>query len=246
MKFEKDSSKILRSWIAKNEKEPGFRPSLDEIAQYQQTLKSEIVDWGLADRRRIEKIRRSGKRVPKSFPLDPPKKLNRRNSEKHETHIVGVHYDEDGRPSVEIRIDMGPQYSKRGATYEKIKWYLDRENTLEEAAQFIGCSLKRVKKVFELGASSAAEAKYYERPEPLPYGWMRERGRPIKKSTEQWVLAKMAEDMDAGISVEDIAENFNKLGLKPPANSDAWSTDLIMDCIKKNIEIEKMSQSKEL
>lgn len=66
----------------------------------------------------------------------------------------------------------------------------------------------------------------------LPYGWSAEKEKLIPNDTEQWVLGKIASDLDAKKSPEEIAKELNGLGLK--FRGIVWHTGVIERAVRLN------------
>lgn len=108
-------------------------------------------------------------------------------------------------------IELGPDWYTRRVTPEKVKWHLDRGLSIEQVAEKLGKSLKTVKRAY---------SKYGEIPKenPItetPYGWKLKNEKYLPDDSEQWVIEKIGSDIKANKTLDQIAKDFMKIGIKP-------------------------------
>lgn len=181
----------------------------------------------------------------KRFELDPKNfKLDVASVEKIEAELKALReeYDkgveefelfERQRPSptpylVDF-IDMGPDWTSRKVTPEKIKWHLDKGLTVEQIAEKFKRSVKKIETTF----SKIGQIPVEEPIKEVPYGWKLTKDKYLPDETEQWIIKKIEDDHAAGKKFDDIAKELMKVGIKPRGGG-LWFMRRLTTALKEN------------
>lgn len=144
---------------------------------------------------------------------------------------------EDGEMKIVATIKVDNLISRQ-VRAEKVLKLCQDNLSLQEIASHLDRSERWVKNsLSKFGLHFGPKGARFS-PDEVPYGWKDVGGKLEVDTSEQWVLQKVADDLNSKISPKEICASLNKLKIKNRTKG-RWSEPLIKKAVRVNRTLKK-------